>query len=452
MSFANKDFLKMQYRLYAPEAIDCVIDLPASKSISNRALVINALSGSREIPDNLSDCDDTDVMVAALRDMPYEINIKAAGTAMRFTTALLSVTEGEEHVITGTDRMRHRPIEVLVNALRTLGADIEYVGEEGFPPLKVRGKRLEGGRLEIPGNVSSQYISALLMIGPRLTNGLTLHLTGDIISRPYIEMTICTMQEFGADVEWIDASTIRVKTGGYRERQFFIENDWSASSYWYEMAALMEIENGKLKIENSPSPQHPSPITQITLTGLMDGSRQGDSAIRYMFSVLGVKTAFATKEKLVPTNVTLKAQHCTLPRFDFDFINQPDLAQTLVVCTALMGIPFRFSGLQTLRIKETDRIAALKKEMKKLGYVLDDSEEGVLSWDGTRCEPDAEPAIDTYEDHRMAMAFAPAAILFPGLIINNPEVVSKSYPRFWEDLRKAGYQTHPLTPPIKGGE
>ena len=433
----------MQYRLYAPKAMDCTIDLPASKSISNRALIINALSGSKETPENLSDCDDTDVMVNALRDMPYEINIKAAGTAMRFTTALLSVTEGEEHVITGTDRMKHRPIEVLVNALRNLGADIEYAGEEGFPPLKIRGKKLAGGLLEIPGNVSSQYISALLMIGPRLTNGLTLRLTGDIISRPYIEMTICTMQEFGADAEWTDGSTIRVKAGGYKERAFFIENDWSASSYWYEMAALMNV---------ATNTQHPSPKSQITLTGLMDGSRQGDSAIRYMFSVLGVKTAFATRKKLVPTNVALKAQKCTMPRFDFDFINQPDLAQTLVVCTALMGIPFRFTGLQTLRIKETDRIAALKKEMKKLGYVLDDSEEGVLSWDGTRCEPDAEPAIDTYEDHRMAMAFAPAAILFPGLIINNPEVVSKSYPRFWEDLRKAGYQTLPLTPPIKGGE
>ena len=420
----------MQYRLYAPEAIDCVIDLPASKSISNRALVINALSGSKEIPDNLSDCDDTDVMVAALRDMPYEINIKAAGTAMRFTTALLSVTEGEEHIITGTDRMKHRPIEVLVNALRNLGADIEYAEEEGFPPLKIRGKKLAGGLLEIPGNVSSQYISALLMIGPRLTNGLTLHLTGDIISRPYIEMTICTMQEFGADVEWIDGSTIRVKAGGYKERPFFIENDWSASSYWYEMAALM----------NAANTQRPTPSTHITLTGLMDGSRQGDSAIRYMFSVLGVKTSFATRKKLVPTNVALKVQKCTMPRFDFDFINQPDLAQTLVVCTALMGIPFRFSGLQTLRIKETDRIAALKKEMKKLGYVLDDSEEGVLSWDGTRCEPNAKPTIDTYEDHRMAMAFAPAAILFPGLIINNPEVVSKSYPSFWEDLKAAGFK------------
>lgn len=413
----------MQYILHAPEVVNCDINLPASKSISNRALVINALSGNTEVPENLSDCDDTDVMVTALKNMPYEINIKAAGTAMRFTTALLSVNDGE-HVITGTERMKHRPIAVLVNALRRLGADIEYVGEEGFPPLRIRGHELEGGQLEIAGNVSSQYISALLMIGPKMKRGLTLHLTGDIISRPYIELTICTMREFGADIEWTDASTIQVKPKAYTSRPFFIENDWSASSYWYEIMALYGVKEG----------------CETRLSGLMDGSRQGDSAIRYMFSMLGVKTTFATTKKLEPTTVTLKAHTCRLPRFDFDFINQPDLAQTLVVSSCLMNIPFRFTGLQTLRIKETDRIAALKTEMKKLGYILDDSVEGTLSWDGTRCEPDEQPAIDTYEDHRMAMAFAPACIMFPGLRINNPEVVSKSYPHYWEDLAIAGVE------------
>ena len=412
----------MQYILNAPASLNCGIDLPASKSISNRALIINALSGNKQVPENLSDCDDTDVMISALRDMPYEINIKAAGTAMRFTTALLSVTEGE-HVITGTERMKHRPISVLVDALRSLGADIEYAGEEGFPPLHIKGKKLDGGYLDIPGNVSSQYISALLMAGPALKDGLRLHLTGDIISRPYIDLTVCMMKEFGAEVDWTDAATIYVKPKNYKCRPFFIENDWSASSYWYEMAALYGVKED----------------CEIRLSGLMDGSRQGDSAIRYMFSMLGVKTTFDTREKLVPTTVRLKAHPCALPRFDFDFINQPDLAQTLVVSTCLMNIPFTFSGLQTLRIKETDRIDALKREMKKLGYILDDSVEGKLSWDGTRCEPDSKPAIDTYEDHRMAMAFAPACILYPGLRINNPEVVSKSYPHFWEDLRKAGF-------------
>lgn len=412
----------MQYILHAPQGVNKEIMLPASKSISNRALVINALAGNDTHPENLSRCDDTDVMVAALGNMPYEIDIKAAGTAMRFTTALLSVGKGE-HVITGTERMKHRPISVLVDALKRLGASIEYMEEEGFPPLRIRGRQLEGGHIDIAGNVSSQYISALLMVGPAMKEGLTLHLTGKIISRPYIDLTICTMQEFGAEVEWSDASTIAVKPCPYKAVPFFIENDWSASSYWYEIIALLNKE------ENN-----------ITLPGLMDGSRQGDSAIRYIFSMLGVKTAFEHKEQLKPNKVTLKAGRRMLPRFDFDFLNQPDLAQTVVVTTALCGIPFRFTGLQTLRIKETDRIAALKKEMEKLGYVLDDSEEGVLAWDGTRCEPMQNPAIDTYEDHRMAMAFAPACIMFPGLIINNPEVVSKSYPQYWDDLKAAGFQ------------
>lgn len=412
----------MQYIIHPPKQINCEAGLPASKSISNRALAINALSGNDQTPDNLSICDDTDVMVAALSTMPYEIDIKAAGTAMRFTTALLSVTDGE-HVITGTERMKHRPIEVLVDALRRLGADIEYVNEEGFPPLKIRGHQLAGGHLDIAGSVSSQYISAILMIGPVMKHGLRLHLTGNIISKPYIDLTICTMREFGACVDWEDESTILVKPQPYAKRPFFIENDWSGASYWYEIVALMGVEEGY----------------EIRLPGLMDGSRQGDSAVRYMFNMLGVKTKFADRSAHTPTTITIKAHECHLPRFDFDFVNQPDLAQTLVVTTALMGIPFCFTGLQTLRIKETDRIAALKTEMKKLGYVLDDSVEGTLSWDGTRCEADPQPAIDTYEDHRMAMAFAPAAIRFPGLRINDPHVVSKSYPQYWEELKKAGF-------------
>ena len=424
----------MQYILHAPDGINSTIVLPASKSISNRALVINALAhrnnnSQDEIihPENLSVCDDTDVIVDALRDMPYEIDIKAAGTAMRFTTAFLCAEEGE-HVITGTERMKNRPIAVLVDALRQLGADIEYMEKEGFPPLRIRGKKLEGGRLSIEGNVSSQYISALLMIGPAMEQGLTLHLTGNIISRPYIDLTICTMREFGADVDWIDGATIEVKPQAYKSVPFTIENDWSASSYWYEIIALLAKKHGN------------DDKSVVRLPGLMDGSRQGDSAIRYIFSMLSVKTEFAEKTQLTPNIVTLSAHHRGLPRFDFDFTNQPDLAQTVVVTTALLGIPFRFTGLQTLRIKETDRIAALKTEMMKLGFILDDNEEGVLSWDGIRHEVRGNIVIDTYEDHRMAMAFAPACIMFPGLRINNPEVVSKSYPNFWEDLKSAGFE------------
>ena len=415
----------MQYILQPPKSIDCTIDLPASKSISNRALVINALAGGGILPENLSCCDDTDVMLAALRDMPYEIDIKAAGTAMRFTTALLSTMEGE-HVITGSERMKQRPIAVLVDALRKLGANIEYAGNEGFPPLLIRGGRLTGGRLDIDGSVSSQYISALLMIGPMMNDGLTLHLTRRIISRPYIDLTICTMKEYGADVEWEDCSTIVVKPKPYSPTRFTIENDWSASSYWYETMSLL----GK----------HHEDASRVTLPGLMDASRQGDSGVRYIFSMLGVRTQFAEKTQLKPNTVTLTTYHRGLPRLDFDFINQPDLSQAVVVATALRGIPFRFTGLHTLRIKETDRINALKTEMLKLGYALDDHEEGTLSWDGTQREITEMPAIDTYEDHRMAMAFAPACIMFPGLRINNPEVVSKSYPGFWDDLKKAGFQ------------
>lgn len=421
----------MQYIVYPPKHLDISISLPASKSISNRALVANALSGNSDKPWNLSHCDDTNVMIAALRDMPSEIDIKGAGTAMRFLTALLSSrVDSGEHVITGTERMKHRPIAVLVDALRRLGASIDYVEQEGFPPLRIRGRQLEGGHIDIAGNVSSQFISALLLVGPVMTKGLTLHLTGNIISRPYIELTICTMKEFGADVEWIDGATIEVKPKAYEHVPFVIENDWTASSYWYEIMALLTKANGG---------DAAAETSRVVLPGLMDASRQGDSAVRYIYSMLGVKTTFADKRQMAPNTVTLSAQRRVLPRLDFDFINQPDLAQAVVVTTALLDIPFRFTGLQTLRIKETDRIAALKKEMEKLGYILDDREEGTLTWDGSRCQPDENPVIDTYEDHRMAMAFAPAAIMFPGLRINEPGVVSKSYPSFWDDLKAAGF-------------
>ena len=414
----------MQVSISAPKYIDSVITLPASKSISNRALIINALAGSNNVPENLSCCDDTDVTVAALRDMPYEIDIKACGTAMRFLTAYLSSTPCGEHIITGTERMKHRPIGLLVDAMRSLGADITYLEEEGFPPLKIVGRNLEGGHISVPGHISSQFISALLMVGPVFANGLTIHLTSEVISRPYIDLTVCTMQEFGAEVEWVDAATIAIKPKPYKAVPFIIENDWSAASYWYEILALQE------RVADA---EHEG-MGKVVLQGLLDGSRQGDSSIRYIFSMLGIKTRFEDNAAILTPHKRM------LPRLDIDFVNHPDLAQTAVVATALMNIPFRFTGLKSLRIKETDRIAALKTEIAKLGYVLDDSQEGVLSWDGTKCEPMAEPVIDTYEDHRMAMAFAPACIMFPGLKIDNPGVVSKSYPNFWNDLKKVGFQ------------
>lgn len=354
--------------------------------------------------------------------MPDVIDIKAAGTAMRFTTAYLSVTEGT-HVITGTERMRQRPIGVLVDALRFLGADIEYEGEQGFPPLRITGRQLEGGRIEIRGDISSQYISALLMIGPSLRQGLELRLTGNIISRPYIDLTLCTMRDFGAKAEWVGSDTIRIHPQPYVPTYYFIENDWSAASYWYEMVALSHDANAEVK-----------------LSGLMDGSLQGDSVVKYLFSMLGVKTVFDSRERGVPTTVTLSKTGVRPARLDYDFINQPDMAQTFVVCCAMLDIPFHFKGLATLKIKETDRIEALKTEMRKLGFVIRDVDGRELIWDGERCEPQPDAAIDTYEDHRMAMAFAPASLLIPGLRINNPHVVSKSYPHFWNDLQMAGFE------------
>jgi len=420
-----------------PARLKTTVKLPASKSISNRALIICALARNTltanateycTLPENLSDCDDTEVIIKALRNMPNVINIKAAGTAMRFMTAFLAATQHGTHTLTGTERMKHRPIRILVDALRHLGASIEYLGEDGYPPLRITGQQLEGGDLEIAGDVSSQYISALLMIGPVLRRGLTLRLTGGLISRPYIDLTLWTMREFGADAEWTSVDTIEVKPVPYQQRCYFIENDWSAASYWYEMVALSN-----------------DPEAEVKLTGLMDGSKQGDSSVRYIFSLLGVRTRFENTTPGVPTTITLTKSGHRVPRLDYDFVNAPDLAQTIVCTCCALGIPFHFQGLQTLRIKETDRIVALKKELRKLGIEIEDRNGSELIWDGERVSTSplsslpSRPAIDTYEDHRMALAFAPLAFNHD-ISINNPQVVSKSYPNYWNDLAAAGFE------------
>ena len=404
----------MRYRLSAPSAIKATIQLPASKSISNRALIINALAESNCTPNNLSDCDDTHVMIKALTQDEETIDIMAAGTAMRFLTAYLSVTPGER-IITGTARMQQRPIQILVNALRELGAEISYTNNEGFPPLHIKGVELKGNEITLKGNVSSQYISALLMIGPALKNGLTLHLSGEIISRPYINLTLQLMQDFGAKAAWTSSDSISVAPQPYTSIPFTVESDWSAASYWYQIAAL-------------------SPKTEIELLGLFRNSYQGDSRGAEVFSRLGITTEFTTK------GVKLKKTGKAPERLEEDFIDIPDLAQTFVVTCALMNIPFRFTGLQSLKIKETDRIAALKNELKKLGYVIKEENDSILMWNGERCEPEETPVIATYEDHRMAMAFAPAIICHPTMQIADPQVVTKSYPGYWEDLKQAGFQ------------
>ena len=416
------NFEPMNYLEISPaKQLNGRVVLPASKSISNRALLINALGGNTTLPKNLSNSDDTQVMLRALQAVSSlkggkgVFDIGAAGTAMRFMTAYLSVTPGE-HVITGTERMKHRPIGILVNALRTLGADVEYVGEEGFPPLRITGKELAGGKLSLPADVSSQYISALLMIGPVLRNGLTLNLEGNIASRPYLDMTISVMRDFGAKVEWQGDNVIEVLPGAYMQRAYAIESDWSAASYWYEIVALSTDKDA-----------------QIDLVGLHNESIQGDSKVQQLFNELGVETQYYLESDGTEITRLRKSGNITSP-FYYDFTHQPDLAQTFVVTCSMLNIPFRFTGLHSLKIKETDRITALRTELRKMGYDIQEQDNSILFWNGERCQPEEAPAIDTYQDHRMAMAFAPCVLKLNSLRINNPEVVSKSYPRFWEDF------------------
>lgn len=410
----KKENIMKTILLAPPASVHATVQLPSSKSICNRALIINALAQGYARIDNLSDCDDTRVLLRALQDMPGTIDIGAAGTAMRFLTAYLSVNEGT-HILTGTRRMQQRPIGVLADTLRALGAEITYAGEEGYPPLCITGHRLEGNEVPLPGNVSSQYISALLMIGPTLQNGLKLTLTGDIISRPYIDLTLQLMRTFGAEAGWTGENQLRVEPHPYQApAAYYVESDWSAASYWYEICAL-------------------TPHAEIELPGLFRQSPQGDARVASLFASLGVETRYENNR------VILSKSGIKTPRFEHNFINQPDLAQTFAVTCALLGVPFCFSGLQSLKIKETDRMAALITEMRKLGYILEEKDRSVLMWNGERCAPDASPRIDTYEDHRMAMAFAPACIRINGLRINDPHVVSKSYPHYWEDLSRAGF-------------
>lgn len=403
----------MNYLIKGPALLKASVQLPASKSISNRALILNALSYSPYEIQNLSDCDDTEVMVKALNSNARDFDIKAAGTAMRFLTAFLSKVVGE-WTITGTERMKNRPIKILVDALNALGGKVEYMDREGYPPLRIFGSALQGGEISLSGGVSSQYISALLMIAPLMENGLTLSLEGNIISKPYIHLTLQLMELFGVKAEW-NGQVIKVQPQEYNPIRFTVESDWSAASYWYSMMAL-------------------SKNAEIELSGLFKNSLQGDAAGAKLFAQLGVGTTFTDR------GVVLKRTGNLAKKLVYNFVNEPDLAQTFVVACVFLNIPFRFTGLQSLKIKETDRIVALKTELSKLGYILTDSNDSILEWNGERCEPEDNPVIATYEDHRMAMAFAPAALVRPeGIEIAHPEVVTKSYPRYWDDLKAAGF-------------
>ena len=393
------------------EYINLEINLPASKSISNRALILNALSYSAYDIENLSDSDDTRVMEAAFESNSSHFDVGAAGTSMRFLTAFLAKTVGE-WTITGSERMKNRPIKLLVDALNSLGGKIEYMEKEGFPPLRIFGSALMGGEINLDGGISSQYISALMMIAPFMQNGLKINLEGKVISRPYIRMTQQMMADFGVKVAFHE-NIIDIQPQTYTPIRYRVESDWSAASYWYEILAL--AEEGK-----------------IQLNGLKKESLQGDSHVAEIYKNFGVETEYFDNYVVISKSKE-QTHKLDADKLEIDFTNVPDLAQTVVVTCCLKEIPFKFSGLQSLKIKETNRVAALINELKKLGYVLYEPSEGELAWNEERCEPESVPSIATYEDHRMAMAFAPAALLKP-IEILHPEVVSKSYPGFWEDI------------------
>ncbi len=408
----------MKYQISADiKEINESVTLPASKSISNRALIINALSYSPYAIQNLSDSDDTKVLAKALNSNSSRFDIGHAGTAMRFLTAFLSKIAGEWEV-TGSERMKQRPIKILVDALNKLGAKIEYLENEGCPPLKIYGSHLKGQTLELDGSISSQYISALLMIAPTIENGLTLKLTGNITSRSYIKLTLKLMAKFGIQYKW-DENQITVPEQNYFPLDFTVEADWSGASYWYQILAM--ADKGEVFLEN------------LELQSL-----QGDANIAGWFEQFGIRS-----EQKTGGVVIQKTQDVLPQKLVLNFIENPDIAQTMTCLCVAKKIPFHFSGLKTLKIKETDRIAALQNELAKFGAVLTEPQHGELAWTGEINAPDLkEPTvIETYHDHRMALAFAPMALAGYTFEINDPMVVTKSYPDFWEDLRKVGINT-----------
>ena len=465
-----------------PLKLNASLDLPTSKSLCARALVVNHLCEQPVHLEGLSDCDDTQAILQGLEalrnseDAPLRVDIGAAGTAMRFLTALFAATPQLDVVITGSQRMKERPIGALVTALQAAGADVSYVEKKGYPPLRIRGKQLEGGTLALPSNISSQYVSALLMIAPTMRHGLQLELVGKVASAPYIRMTMQVMKAFGVEAKWENnlisiesgqryARTLSSHCGGTEKTaqtaSYTIECDWTAASYWYEIVAL-----------------HPDQTARVLLRGLREASEQGDSVCARWFEALGVMTTFTAEGAILEKStkspqVTLECDNSTsednelssqtddnfcesneclsqatchssqavhhsckdAPPFLLDFTAAPDLAQTFVVTCALLSRPFHFKGLESLRIKETNRIAALIAELQKLGKHIEAIGEGELRYTAQDDSPHAQAiTIATYDDHRMALAFAPAALLFPQLSIEHPEVVAKSYPHYWRDL------------------
>ena len=401
----------MDYRIFPPEEIlETTVSLPLSKSISARALIMAALGSDR--PAQVADCADTTVLTEALASDSDTVNIGAAGTAMRFLTAYYAATPGKTVTLDGCERMRQRPIGALVDTLRSLGADITYLGEEGFPPLKINGARLRGGDVAIDSSLSSQFVSAVLMVAPAMESPLILNLAADSVSLPYIKMTVAMMRDRGIDVE-TDRDSIRVMPGKYGPSSSEIERDWSAAAFWYEIAAIT--------------------AGWVTLDGMRAKSIQGDSLLAEIYPRMGVLTEWTDD------GAELSATPDIYSRVDLDMTDTPDLVQAVAVTACAVGLPFRLTGVANLRHKETDRLEALLRELLKRGCVAEIEGGSVISWEGRRMPVSEMPAIDTYGDHRMAMAFAPLSVFVPGIVIRDIEVVEKSYPRFWDDLRAAGF-------------
>ena len=409
----------MNLQLNPPVKACGTIALPTSKSITNRALIVSALcdGGPQVLRPAL--CDDTAAVVQALACDDDFINVGAAGTAMRFLTAYFATREGRVVTLDGNDRMRQRPIAPLVDALRSMGAVIDYVGQEGFPPLRVTGSVLHGGDVVMDGSVSSQFVSAVMMILP-VVGGGTIHLLGDIVSEPYILMTADVMRGLGAQVT-VAGNDIMVEAG-YAGNDCVVEADWSAAAPWYAIAALL-------------------PQSNLMLEGLSADSIQGDAKLAEIARKLGIVSRFDAH------GVTLDTSHfidCCCSSF-VDMTATPDLAMSWAALLCLLERSFRMTGVRTLRYKESDRLKALRQELLKLGYVLKIESDDAISWYGERVARPAEPpVIDTHGDHRLAMAFASAAVRYPGLVICDAEVVDKSYPAFWRHMSQAGFVINEL--------
>ena len=402
----------MKYTLNFPEGkLQGRVSLPSSKSISNRLLIIKALSANDFPIEGLSNCDDTLSLQQGLLSTSDVIDTGHAGTSLRFLTAYFAAT-GKAKTVTGSESIKSRPVSDLVDALNQLGADVTYLEKTGFPPLRTSGRQLSGNIIEINGNVSSQFVSAILLIAPILPDGLTIRIKGKTVSASYIKMTLELMQRAGIRSKY-EKNVITIARQDYVSDGICVECDRSAASYWYQIAALAND-------------------SELLLEGLTEKSMQGDAIISQMKRPFGIKTEY-TDEGAILT----KSRNLCLTLW-LDFLDAPDLVQTMAVTCCLNNTRFCFTGVKTLRVKETDRIAALQNELLKLGYCIRETKPGILEWRGERAEPQHSITISTYNDHRMAMAFAPAAIHFPGLQIENPEVVSKSYPNFWNDLKNVG--------------